>query len=204
LLRCAAGLCRGPSECRAFANLRSALARLGRTGRLGLDIGPGEICLAQGVGVDIHGARSVALHILDPATSGDDLRLIGIHHEDLAVDLLPGWYDDWALSEAENWRQLRLHTLEVLCDKLIQTRLFAGAVTAAGAAVRAEPLRESAQAALIRAHLAEGNESEALRAFRRYACLLQNELGLCPTPRLRSLVTGLYGGSRSSDGTSAP
>jgi len=40
-------------------------------------------------------------------------------------------------------------------------------------------------------HLAEGNQSEAVREFERYRALLHTELGLDPTPRLRRLVEGL-------------
>jgi hypothetical protein len=79
--------------------------------------------------------------------------------------------------EAEDWRQLRLHALEALAGRL-----------AASAAVRAEPLRESAHAALIQVHLAEDNQSEALREFTRYRTPLHAELGLEPTPRLCRLA----------------
>ena len=44
---------------------------------------------------------------------------------------------------------------------------------------------------MIRVHLAEGNQSEALAEFARYRVLLQDELGLEPTPRLRELVADL-------------
>jgi SARP family transcriptional regulator, regulator of embCAB operon len=57
--------------------------------------------------------------------------------------------------------------------------------------VRAEPLRESGHAALIQVHLAEGNQSEAVREFVRYRALLNTELGLEPTARLHQLVQGL-------------
>ncbi len=39
---------------------------------------------------------------------------------------------------------------------------------AALAAIRAEPLRESAHGALIKVFLAEGNQMEALEGFNRY------------------------------------
>jgi DNA-binding SARP family transcriptional activator len=62
--------------------------------------------------------------------------------------------------------------------------------------VRAEPLRESAHAALIQVHVAEGNQSEALREFTHYRALLNAELGLEPTLRLRRLIQGLQSQSR--------
>jgi len=52
-------------------------------------------------------------------------------------------------------------------------------------------LRESSHASLVRVHLAEGNESEALREFDRYRTFLFEELGLEPTPLLSQLVLSL-------------
>jgi len=54
--------------------------------------------------------------------------------------------------------------------------------------MKVEPLRESAHASLIRVHLAEGNQSEALRVYERYRSMLQSLLGLEPTPLITSLV----------------
>ena len=51
-------------------------------------------------------------------------------------------------------------------------------------AVHAEPLRESAQRALIDAHLGEGNVVEARRAFLVARQLLNRELGIEPSPCL--------------------
>lgn len=48
-------------------------------------------------------------------------------------------------------------------------------------ATSAEPLRESAQRALIRAHAAEGNLTEARRSYRAYHDLLGRELGVAPS-----------------------
>ncbi|MGH2664122.1 MAG: AfsR/SARP family transcriptional regulator [Actinomycetota bacterium] len=109
----------------------------------------------------------------------------------MSGELLPDWYDEWMLVEAEDWRQLRLHALEALADRLTTRGEYADAAAAALAAVRAEPLRESPRAALIRVHIAEGNPSEALREFARYGELLRLELGVEPTERLRKLVASL-------------
>jgi DNA-binding SARP family transcriptional activator len=110
---------------------------------------------------------------------------------ELTKDLLPGWYDDWAIIAAEDWHQLRLHALEAVAARLTDADRLAEAAAAALAAVRAEPLRESARAALIRVQMAEGNQSEALGEFERYRVLLQAELGIEPTSRLRRLLDGL-------------
>jgi SARP family transcriptional regulator, regulator of embCAB operon len=184
------------SERHAYANLRAALVRLERACRGVLQAGRLELRLAEGVSVDVGHARALAWRLLDP---GAELRPSD-HSPDalacLSADLLPGWYDDWVLSEGEDWRQLRLHALEALADRLTAIGRWGEAADAAGAAVRAEPLRESANGALIRVHLAEGNQSEAVRQFDRYRSLLGAELGLEPTPRLRRLVRDLQAGSR--------
>ncbi|MFC7647754.1 BTAD domain-containing putative transcriptional regulator [Streptosporangium lutulentum] len=45
----------------------------------------------------------------------------------------------------------------------------------------------------MRAHLAEGNQAEALRHFKRYERHLHEELALRPTPQLRELLAELHG-----------
>ncbi len=176
------------SEQRAYTNLRAALSRLRGLGRQALDVSPREVRLAREVTVDLYHARSLAQRILDPHVPAEGLDLNTATVDQLSADLLPGWYDEWALLEADRWRQLRLHALEKLAGELIDAEQFAGAVTAAHAAVQADPLRESSQVSLIRAHLAEGNLAEALDHFERYARRLRNELGLRPTQRLNRLV----------------
>jgi DNA-binding SARP family transcriptional activator len=179
------------SEESAYTNLRAALSRLRGTGRQALHVCPSEVRLAREISVDLHHTRSLAQHILDPRIPTEDLRLTTATVDQLSADLLPGWYDDWALMEAENWRQLRLHALEALAENFIDTDQLAGAVTAAQTAVRADPLRESSHAVLIRAHLAENNPAQALHEFTHYTQLLDEELGLRPTPRLHHLVSDL-------------
>jgi SARP family transcriptional regulator, regulator of embCAB operon len=183
------------SETHAYSNLRSALTRLERTCREILQASKLELGIAEGVAVDIRHAQALAGRLLDPAATPEQSDLSRAAVAALSCDLLPGWYDDWVLVEAEDWRQLRLHALEALADRLAADGRWGQAADAAGAAVRAEPLRESAHAALIQVHLAEGNQSEALREFTRYRTLLHAELGLEPTPRLRRLVQGLQGQS---------
>jgi DNA-binding SARP family transcriptional activator len=109
----------------------------------------------------------------------------------LAGDLLPDWYDDWVIAERERLRQQRLHLLEAWCRHLSGLGRHAEAIDAGQAAVAGEPLRESAQAALIAAHVAEGNRSEALRQFELYRMLLDDELGIAPSASLRALVSDL-------------
>lgn len=178
------------SESHALASLRSALSRLGSVARHAVHVQPVELSLAPTVTVDIRESRARAHRLLDLAPLRDgDLSAATITV--LSGDLLPDWYDDWAVLEAEEWRQLRLHALEALASRLLASGRFGDAAGAALAAIRTEPIRESAHALLIRIHLAEGNRAEALLAFERYATALRRELGLNPTPLLRALVRDL-------------
>ena len=106
-----------------------------------------------------------------------------------AGDLLPDWYDEWLVFERERVRLLRLLALEALCDRFSRAGWHAEATQAGLAAVAAEPLRESAHRALMRAHLADGNPGEAIRQYRILATLLHRELGLHPSPEMRALFS---------------
>jgi DNA-binding SARP family transcriptional activator len=180
------------SEDHAYSNLRQALARLQRTARKALAASKLELGVAEGVAVDIRKARALARRLLDPAVTPEQSELAAAAVGILSTELLPDWDDDWVLLEAEDWRQLRLHALEGLAGRLAAAGRWGEAAGAAGAAVRADPLRESARACLIRVHLAEGNQSEAVREFARYQALLHGDLGLEPTLRLRQLIDGLH------------
>src|SRR5947209_6421286 len=171
------------SERRAYATLRSSLSRLDPAARRAVRVDPVAVRLADEVAVDFQDARALAHRLLAPAAtpSGDDLSPAAIVA--LSRDLLPGWYEDWVLLESEDWRQLRLHALEALADRLTAAGRFGEAAIAAHAAIRVDPLRESARACLIRLHLTEGNQREALRQFERFSHILKAELGLAPTPQ---------------------
>ncbi len=62
---------------------------------------------------------------------------------------------------------------------------------AALAAIASEPLRESSHRALIAVHLAQGNQSEAIRQYRSYRRLIREELDLEPSPQMDELMGAL-------------
>lgn len=176
------------SEAHAHASLRTALARLDRLSRQAVHVTTKDLEIAPGTRVDIREARALANRLLlaEVRPAADDMTSTAV--DALSRDLLPDVYDDWALLEAEDWRQLRLHALEALAQHLADDHRFAEAIRAAIAAVRGEPLRETANATLIHIYLAEGNVSEAVAAFESFRSVLQGELGLDPSPLLRALI----------------
>jgi DNA-binding SARP family transcriptional activator len=164
---------------RASGNLRSALWRLRRAGINVLVADKWSLALGGDVLVDLHLMEKWATRLIEGRAVPRDLAVSpGVAD---ALDLLPGFYGDWALMERERIRQRILHALEALSERLADAGRFADAIEAAMLATTAEPLRESAQRALIKAHIAEGNVSEARRTYRAYRDLMCRELGVVPS-----------------------
>jgi DNA-binding SARP family transcriptional activator len=140
------------------------------------------------VEVDLTRCQRCARDLIDRGADGAPVARTPLRL--LELDLLPAWDEDWIVLERERVRQLRIHALEALSRSLVNQGRFAQAVEAALAAVSADPLRESANAALIEAHLAEGNRSEAARQLAAYRTVLDDELALAPSSRIEALVAG--------------
>jgi DNA-binding SARP family transcriptional activator len=174
------------NEERAAGNLRSALWRLRRAGINVLAADKGSLGLCAHVIVDLHLVDQWATRLIQGTASGRDLAISPSVFD--ALDLLPGWYDDWALMERERIRQRLLHALEALSIRLVGLGRYGEAVDAALLAVSADPLRESAQRALIEAHIAERNLVEARRSYLVYRDLARRELGIEPSSELLALL----------------
>jgi DNA-binding SARP family transcriptional activator len=176
------------SEERASASLRTAVWRLRRVDRNLIATTPTHVGLGGEVSVDVHETLDQARRLLDPTTQCDGTDL---HPASLSAELLPDWYDDWVLLEQERFRQIRMHALEALCERLTAAHCFGAAVQAGIEAVAAEPLRESAQRVLMCAYLSEGNVYEAVRQYCSYRTILHAELGLEPSQLIKDVLRGL-------------
>jgi DNA-binding SARP family transcriptional activator len=175
------------SDEHAAASLRSALWRLRRPGLQLVESNGHMLSLASDIDVDVRRVIAWAQRV----SSGADLAESDLEWAPLFGELLPDWYDDWLMFERERVRQLGLHALELLCGRLTDAGRYAEALEVGLAAVRCEPLRESAHRAVIRAHLAEGNRAEAARHFRFFARVLHEQLGLDPPADVAALVSGM-------------
>lgn len=176
-------------ETRARANLRRVLWQLPRewVSATGWD-------LRLNAEVDLQAAKTVAENALSGALlDGSELNL-------LSNDLLPGWYDEWLVSEQEQFHLRRIQALEEASRTATRQGIFGLAARAGLSAVCAEPLRESAVTALIHAHLGEGNRFEAVRRYRSYTALLQRELSVEPGDCLTELIAPFLNGGRNGSG----
>jgi DNA-binding SARP family transcriptional activator len=181
-------LWRDTTQARAQANLRNALWRLRAVSRRLVRSGRNQVGLRDDVTVDLAHSERVARAVLDEVDDGGSA-LVPL--ELFQRDLLPSWDEDWVVAERERVRQLRINALEALSRACAGRGRFARAVEAGLAAVSADPLRDSANAALIEAHLAQGNHSDALRHLAGYRSLLAHELGLAPSSRIETLVAAV-------------
>ncbi|MFH8709269.1 AfsR/SARP family transcriptional regulator [Streptomyces rubrogriseus] len=177
------------SASRGGANLRTALWRLpAPEGRPLVAVTATHLSLAPAIAVDLHEGVAWADEMLDrhsapcPSLSEKGARIV------LRGDLLPHWDEEWLPSERERFRQLRLHALERLCERLTAEGRYGQALEAGLAAVDIEPLRESGHRAVLRVHVREGNAVEALRTYSAYEYLLAAELGLRPSTAMRRLI----------------
>lgn len=173
---------------RAQATLRSTLWRLRSRVPAAIVAMRGELRLAHGVMTDIRAVRHMIESLLDDSLRPKYADLMLASRMNLREDLLTTWADEWIGPEREAHNQLRVHALEALAYRLIDADCRGKAIDAALAAVRADPYRESAQAAAVLAYLAEGNLREARRRVDQYRELLRQDLDAEPSPEFCSVV----------------
>ena len=173
-------------EGRAAGNLRSALWRLRRAGIDVLAADKWSLALSADVLVDLHVMDQWVTRLIDGTASGDDLAVSPSWAD--ALDLLPGWYDDWVVLEQERWDQLRLYALEAAAEALLCCGQHMLALEASLVAARSELFRESAHRVIIRVYLAEGNWGAAMQHYQDYQRILRRELNLAPTTAMDELM----------------
>jgi len=173
----------------ALGSLRSALWKLHQPGCNLVVVSRGHLRLAPDIDVDVHAASAWAHRIMHPPTRDAAVDTSGFAFHG---DVLPDWYDDWIALERECFRQLRAQALETLCCRLTQAGRYGEATEAALAAIRAEPLRETAHRALMRVHVEQGNHADALVQYNRFRHRLDRELGLTPSERMHDLLRELH------------
>ena len=101
--------------------------------------------------------------------------------------LLPGFYEAWITGEQERLSGLFFDAVAALVCYLEGIGDFRAALSHARRAVAADPTREEGQHHLIRLLAADGQPGAALRQYREYERLLEEETGEEPSAALRFL-----------------
>lgn len=176
------------AEPRAMARLRTALWRLREPGRLLIDGTSDTVRLGEEVVVDVRDLTALVHRFLDAPLDAEAPPLTELAG---AGELLPEWEDEWLVPQRERFRQIRLHALERLGERLAQEGRFGRAVEVSLAVVADDPLRESAQRVLIKVYALEGNVHEAITQYLAYRAVMRDELGLEPSAQMETLIDQL-------------
>lgn len=103
-------------------------------------------------------------------------------------ELLPGYYEEWILSERQRLAERHLGALENLAQALAERGDFAQALDHARRAVSADPLREASHALVMRVYAASGRVSEAVREYAELERTLREHLDSAPSASVRALL----------------
>jgi DNA-binding SARP family transcriptional activator len=162
------------TEGRALACLRSALYRIGAPI---IESSSVLLSLRPEVKVDVRAALDLAMDLLQPSHLPPP---VGPVVDLLGRELMPNGDDLWLEAERERHRHLRLRALDALASSLTEAHRYTEAVEAALAAIRIEPMSETAEAALVRALVAEGNGALAVQQYNAFRRRLWTELRVRP------------------------
>lgn len=118
--------------------------------------------------------------------------------------LLPGRYDDWAVTERERLAALHLDAVVRLAHLTARDGDLTGALDLARRAVAIDALREEAHIALIRLLAVSGQLGAALRQYEALEQVLRDELDVEPGAEARALRAAVDAALRSGSGALEP
>jgi DNA-binding SARP family transcriptional activator len=176
-----------------MSKLRGTLARVGVSPGISGSDGTYALRLPLGAWLDLDAAGE-AIHLAEAARSHGDLQTAAAWA--LAAraissrPLLPGEEAEWLDTLRRRLADIRLRALECLAETWIAHGDHALAARDAAEAITIDPFRESAHRLLIRAHLAAGDRGAAAEALAACRHVLQEELGITPSPATLSLLGG--------------
>jgi DNA-binding SARP family transcriptional activator len=169
----------------AANSLRTTLWRLQREAGPLVLAREDRLSLAEGVDVDFTELMRLTRELIeDPDETALERVSVLIAH----ADVLPDWDDEWIVADRERFRLLRLEALERAAEALLGCGRRSRALEAALAVALAEPLRESSRRLIVEIRIAQGNVAEAVRVYRDYRLLLDQELGIRPSAAMEALI----------------
>ncbi len=114
-------------------------------------------------------------------------------------DLLPACYDDWVLDERAKLRAEAYGTLVRLTEEAARREDHNAALRHAQRIIDLEPTDEAAIRLQMEAHLALGDRAAALRAYHRYAEVLERDLAVAPGKAIGAMYQQLCAGALNHD-----
>ena len=116
-----------------------------------------------------------------------------------AGDLLPACYDDWVLDERAKLRAEAYGAFMRLTEEAAGHNDHKATIRYAQRIIDLEPTDEAAVRIQMEAHLALGNRAAALRAYHRFAEVLERELAVAPGEAIGAMYQRLRAGTLDHD-----
>jgi len=114
-------------------------------------------------------------------------------------DLLPACYDDWVLDERAKLRAEAYGAFMRLTEETAGRSDHPATIRYAQRIIDLEPTDEAAVRIQMEAHLALGNRAAALRAYHRFAEVLERELAVAPGEAIGAMYQRLRAGTLDHD-----
>ena len=106
-------------------------------------------------------------------------------------ELLPGYYEDWVLTQREEIHQAYLSALSQLAKLLEDSRQYEEAIEITNRLIRSEPLNESAYQLAMRLHALNDDRAGALQAYHACVTVMRRELDMEPSEDIKTLYEQL-------------
>jgi DNA-binding SARP family transcriptional activator len=167
------------------SKLRSALVEAGADVTIEHAFGCYQLRMPPDTWVDIEAAAS-AVHDAEVFLRAGDL--VAGHGEALVANaiarrpFLEGMEGSWVERQRMQLRAIQVRALTCRAEIALSNKDHAGAAGDAERIIALEPFREQAYVLLMRAHIAAGNNAEALATYERLRSKLASELGASPSP----------------------
>jgi predicted ATPase/DNA-binding SARP family transcriptional activator len=175
-------------ERQAFANLRTCLKDLRRA--LGPEAGRITAPTTRSLSLDLTDAV-VDVRTFDAGMARGDLLSLTQAVALYRGPLLEGCAEEWVLPERNAREQACLQALETLAAGALAAGDPSAAISHLRQAIALDPLRESAQRALMQALAASGSYAAAELVYRELRTLLHREINAAPDPETTALAEQL-------------
>jgi non-specific serine/threonine protein kinase len=180
-------------EAAALANLRNSLTDLRQA--LGPEAARLRSPTSHTLGLDLAGA-AVDVIAFDQAIQGGDAPALETAVGLYRGPLLEGWTEEWVFQERQARLEAYLTALETLAAQALGRGEYPTAERHLRRAAAADPLRESAQRALMQRLAASGNYAAATQVYRELRLLLHREINAGPDAETQALFTQLRAEAR--------
>jgi predicted ATPase/DNA-binding SARP family transcriptional activator len=186
------------AESQGLATLRRYLAYLRRA--LGSEVSRLQSPTSSSLMLDLTGA-TVDLITFDTALARGERQSLEAAVALYRGPLLEGWTEEWVFEERSRREQAYLQALEALATDALERGELTTAEQQLRRVVAVDPLRETAQRALMQTLADGGSYAAAIQSYRELRLLLHRELNAAPDPETEALFQQIRAQAREMAAT---